>query len=221
MAGGVVAHDIDDGLMRLTSIVQKGNRIGKTRPQMQQSGGRLAHHAGIAIGSARHHAFGQTENATHARLAIQRGDKELWAGRLFGKGVTATPTGVDGVHVGRGQAIYFRLQTGEQATVDRVSWDPKIHYTGYDDGDEGPGTDVNGRSERTFKASEDFTLAGRPAVKLPAPLEGTVHFEGTLKIARKLTDDVSVVLEKNGQDILRRTVRSGDTLTAGELLKAD
>ncbi len=68
----MIAHDIDDALPRLAGIVQEGNRIGETGPQMQQGGRGLSCHAGIAIGRACRYALEQAQHAAYPGLAVQR-----------------------------------------------------------------------------------------------------------------------------------------------------
>ncbi|XAY07766.1 hypothetical protein DSM112329_04656 [Paraconexibacter sp. AEG42_29] len=155
------------------------------------------------------------------RVSVQRGDDVLWSDTLTTPGSEATPTDVDDVHVNRGQAIYFRLQTGDDAARDQVRWDPEIHYDDFDESQEGPGRDVNGRLERTYRASGDFTLAGRPAVPMVAPLDGVVRFEATLRKPKLLTDQLAVVVQKNGVDVLRRVIPDRETHPDGLSLSAN
>jgi YD repeat-containing protein len=149
------------------------------------------------------------------RVTIQRGGDERWVGRLEHPGDSATPTEVDDVHVNKGQAVYFRVQSVDEGVLDQVRWDPRISYDSFDV-DDGPGSDVNGRSERVYKASEDFTLAGRPVQTIPAPLEGTIRLDATLTKTKALTDDVSVILQRNGVDVLRDRIDDHQVLADGK-----
>ena len=76
----MVAHDIDHRLAALAGIVQEGDGIGETGPQVQERRCRLAGHAGIAIGRTGRDTFEQTQHAAHFRFAVQRRD-EMHFGR--------------------------------------------------------------------------------------------------------------------------------------------
>ena len=80
VAGGMIAHDIDDGGGRLLRVVQHGGGVGEARSQMQQCRRRLARHAGIAIGCARRHGLEQAQDTAQPRFAVQRGDKMHFRG---------------------------------------------------------------------------------------------------------------------------------------------
>lgn len=74
------------------------------------------------------------------RVAIQVRDNELWNTRIAKDDFAEkTPTGITGINVNRGDLIYFRVQAGiadnANGNFDLVTWDPRIQYTGFDDGD--------------------------------------------------------------------------------------
>src|SRR6266542_2147013 len=128
--------------------------------------------------------------------AIQHNGTELWRSNPIttsGPTGTVTPTGVDAINVAKGDHIYFRLQSRDDGAGDQVTWDPKITYTF----NPAP-VDVNGLSQSLFQASNDFTLAGRPHKFGLAPLGGTLEFAGTLLKTKATSDDVTVVVIKNG-----------------------
>jgi RHS repeat-associated protein len=147
------------------------------------------------------------------RTTIQRGGTELWAARLANPGDSATPTGVDSVTVTRGQAVYFRVQSVDNGNRDQVRWDPKITYTSYASTNDTPVPDVNGLSQSTFDSGADFTLAGRPDAQIVMPLTGTVRFDAVLRKTKPTTDDVEVLVLKDGVPVIDRKI-SADTVNA-------
>ncbi|WP_205696105.1 SpvB/TcaC N-terminal domain-containing protein [Conexibacter sp. SYSU D00693] len=149
------------------------------------------------------------------RATVQVRDEQRWVGRLETPGQTATPTEVSSVHVERGDAVYFRLQSVDDGVLDQVRWDPKVTYTDFDLGDDTPPADVNGRSQRTFQASQDFTLAGRPTRSIVMPLEGTVRLDAKLFKLRPTSDDVRIIVERNGQPIIDHLVDDQQTYPEG------
>ncbi|HEV8562247.1 MAG TPA: SpvB/TcaC N-terminal domain-containing protein [Actinophytocola sp.] len=142
--------------------------------------------------------------ADGVRVTIQHEGSELWAQRIgpddFG---TFTPSGVDSVQVHRGDRLYFRVQSILDGSFDQVSWDPDVTYTNL-----APGTDVNGLDNRRFLASRDFTLGGRQSI-VTAPVTGTLHLAGDVSKTGSTTDDVTVVITRNGTEVLNRTLAGG------------
>ncbi len=155
------------------------------------------------------------------RVAVQRGGDELWAARLENPGESATPTGVADIAVVRGQAVYFRVQSVDHGVLDQVRWDPRIIYREFAHGDDAPPTDVNGLSQRTFQASDDFTLAGRPGTTLIMPLQGRVHFDALLRKTRPTSDDVRAIVTRNGVPIVDRLIRHDEVFPDGIDLSTD
>ncbi|HSB85974.1 MAG TPA: SpvB/TcaC N-terminal domain-containing protein, partial [Ilumatobacteraceae bacterium] len=134
------------------------------------------------------------------RVAIQHDGNEIVAGNLLNTGSQAftSPIGED---VTAGDDIYFRVGSVNDGANDDVDWSPTITYTkieGVADADvPNLPTDVNGLSQITYVAADDFTLSGRPDTLVFMPFQGTVHFSATIgKLAT--TDDVKVVLTHNG-----------------------
>jgi RHS repeat-associated protein len=147
--------------------------------------------------------------ADGVRVAIQHGDAELWSQRIGPDDyIEFAPTGVDTVPVHRGDALYFRVQSILDGNFDQVAWDPDITYVGLT-----PGTDVNGLDNHHFRASRDFTLGGRPSV-VTAPLTGTLHLSGDVTKVAATSDDVTVVISRNGTDVFTETLAGNQTGTA-------
>lgn len=148
-------------------------------------------------------------NADGVRVTIQHNDTELWAQRIgpndyFGFG----PTGVDAIPVHRGDALYFRVQSILDGNYDQVAWDPRISYVGVP-----ASTDVNGLDNYVFQASRDFTLGGRPS-SVTAPLTGTLHLSGDVTKSGPTSDDVTVVISRNGTDVYSQVLPGGSAGTA-------
>ena len=86
MIDRMVADDIDDRGLRLMGVVQIGEAVREARTEMQKRCGRLIHHASIAIGGPRYHAFEQAEDAAHPVDPVERCDEM----HLRGSGIAET-----------------------------------------------------------------------------------------------------------------------------------
>ncbi|MEU9856258.1 SpvB/TcaC N-terminal domain-containing protein [Streptomyces sp. NPDC047974] len=141
------------------------------------------------------------------RVAIQHEDAELWTARIpAGDHDARTPQGVDEITVERGQHLYFRVGSVSDGTADQVAWDPVVTYTG----DEA--TDANGLSLRTYTASGDFTLAGRSAT-VEVPEDGTLRLSGDVRVTTALSDDVTVLVTRDGEPVLEKRIPAGESGT--------
>ena len=134
------------------------------------------------------------------RVAVQKNGTELWA-TTIPRGNTAprTPPAA-GVPVTKGDRIYFRLQSVDDGAADSVDWDPVVTYTNL-----APAPDANNRDVATFVASQDFTLGGRTGIVSQMPFDGTVRLTGTVRKTRATTDDVRIVVDHNGTNLLAAT----------------
>ncbi|MFI9816522.1 SpvB/TcaC N-terminal domain-containing protein [Saccharothrix variisporea] len=148
-------------------------------------------------------------SADGVRVTIQHQDTELWAQRIGPDDhIEFAPTGTDNIAVRKGEALFFRVQSVLDGMYDTVSWDPKVTYTSVP-----ASTDVNGLANDTYLASRDFTLGGRPSV-VTAPLTGTLHLSGDVTKTGPTTDDVTVVVSRNGTDVYSHTLNRGSDGTA-------
>ncbi|WP_051795109.1 polymorphic toxin-type HINT domain-containing protein [Kibdelosporangium aridum] len=139
---------------------------------------------------------GSDEKADGVRVAVQHENSELWSQRIMPDDhAVHTPSGVDAVQVRRGDRLYFRVQSVLDGKFDQVSWNPDVTYTGIP-----AGTDVNGLDNHRYLASRDFTLGGRPST-VTAPITGTLHLSGDVSKVGPTTDDVAVVITRNGRDV--------------------
>ena len=142
-----------------------------------------------------------TPGADGVRVAIQQEDNELWSTVIGAPdGSEHAPSGVDSVPVHRGDRLYFRVGSRDDGSNDQVSWDPVIAYQNVPDG-----TDVNGLNPYKYQASKDFTLGGRTAT-LTAPTDGTLHLGGALTKKAATTDDVGVVITRDGEIVLQKSL---------------
>jgi RHS repeat-associated protein len=141
--------------------------------------------------------------ADGVRVAIQLEGSELWFTTIGPNDFdTKTPTGVTAVPVHRGDRLYFRVQSVFDGAFDQVAWDPQISYTGVD----AMRTDVNNLAEFNYQASGNFTLFGRGASTVTVPLTGTLHLAGTFAKNAVTTDDVKLVITRNGLPVFQNTI---------------
>ncbi len=133
----------------------------------------------------------QRAGADGVVVSIQRNRELLWTRTL-----TGTPASeshdlmID--NVGPGERFYFRVHSREDGRDDLVAWSPRIEYQGLTDLDPPePLLDENGLSNERYDATVDFALGGRRGASWTAPLSGTVHLVGTLRVTSP-TDDVHV-----------------------------
>ncbi|BEL05797.1 hypothetical protein Q0Z83_039880 [Actinoplanes sichuanensis] len=145
----------------------------------------------------------QNQTADGVRVAVQHEDGELWSA-VLNPGDHAAPT-TGAVAVQRGDRLYFRVQSRFDGTADRVTWDPRIAYTGVP-----ATTDVNGLDPYTYSASDDFTVGGR-AGNVLAPVTGTLHLSGNLTKSAATTDDVTAEITRAGQVVFSRTLAAADS----------
>ncbi|MGW1718187.1 SpvB/TcaC N-terminal domain-containing protein [Streptomyces sp. NPDC002156] len=141
------------------------------------------------------------------RIAVQHEDRELWSARITeGDRTERTPEGVDAIEVKRGDQLYFRVGSVFDGAADQVAWDPAVTYTGFE------AADANGLPLHSYTASRDFTLAGR-AGSVDAPVDGTLRVTGDVRKTAALTDDVTVLITRDGDPVVERTIDAADTGT--------
>ena len=69
----MVADDVDDGRLRLARVVQVGEPVAETGPEVQQRGRGPIGHAPVAVGRAGRDAFEEREHAAHLGHGVERG----------------------------------------------------------------------------------------------------------------------------------------------------
>ncbi|WP_105970589.1 SpvB/TcaC N-terminal domain-containing protein [Streptomyces geranii] len=141
------------------------------------------------------------------RVAVQHEDRELWSARIAENDRTErVPEGIDAIEVKRGDQLYFRVGSVFDGAADQVAWDPAITYTGF------AATDANGLALHAYRASGDFTLAGR-AGSIEAPVAGTLRLTGDVTKTAALTDDITVLITRDDDPVVERTIDAADTGT--------
>ena len=142
------------------------------------------------------------KTADGVRVAIQHNDKELWTTKI---GATdygvKTPVGVEAVSVNRGDVIYFRVQSGLDASYDQVNWQPDIQYVNTQ-----KVVDANQLEVFHYNASKDFTLAGQRDLFANAPIVGKVRVTGELQKLAVTSDDVTVIIYKDDLPVYTETL---------------
>ena len=142
------------------------------------------------------------ETADGVRVAIQRNGSEIWSEEIAADDYGShAPTGVDSINVTRGDRIYFRVQSVFDGAYDRVEWAPRISYLGVPSGL----AEVNGLDPYVYDAAGDFVLAGR-AVSIGMPFRGVVRLQGNLVKNGTTTDDIALLVLKNGAPVVTRSL---------------
>jgi RHS repeat-associated protein len=149
------------------------------------------------------------------RVAIQHNGNQLWTNTLKTVGTSITPVGLAGITVVKGDRLYFRVQAIDDGARDQVRWNPTVTYSGT------PSADANGLSQKVYRGASDFTLAGRPNMLGLMPLKGKVRFEGTLFKSNATTDDVTVLVLKNGVPVFQQLIDAATVSLTGIPLTGD
>lgn len=157
------------------------------------------------------------ESPDGVRVAIQHNGTELWTSDIrTGDASNHVPTGVDNLHVERGDRIYFRIGPKENGAGDRVIWDPTIQYRG-----QGPSLDVNGQDVFRYSGSEDFTLAGLNGSVIGVPHDGRIRVVGDIVKSEPTSDDIHVQLLRNGTVVHEMCIRGSDSVGVSSDCDAD
>lgn len=139
------------------------------------------------------------------KVAVQHGSQQLWSQSLAFGSSAVTPTNAAGgalqTVVKRGERIYFRVQSVDNGSFDRVVWAPQITYLGVD----ATQRDVNGLTVYDYQAERDFVLFGRRSDVL-MPYKGQVRLTGSFQKRGTTSDDVRLVVAKNGIPLITRLV---------------
>ena len=125
-----------------------------------------------------------------ARLAVQLGDHEL-AEPPDDPGGSCTvspgehwqsPDAVfHDIQVDAGQFLYFRVGPDLDRPGTDVTWNPTVTYQEIRGDAVASGIDdANGLDQRTYDATAEFTVAGRPNSWVTAPATGLLSFDGVL-----------------------------------------
>lgn len=158
-----------------------------------------------------------TTSIDGVRVAIQANGQELASKTLTMGDAGAFPSALTR-NVTAGDRLYFRVGSLNDGANDQVIWNPAITYTAIS-GVTALSTlpaDENGLDRATYRSSADFTVSGRPGGFVQMPYGGSVRFVGTITKSAVTTDDLHLVLTRNGapvpgSDIVIPANRVGDT----------
>ena len=75
MVKGMLTDDVHNAGAGPLGVVQVGQSIAQSWPEMQQGGGWFFCHPVVAICGTGHHTLKEPQDAAHARRSIQRRDK--------------------------------------------------------------------------------------------------------------------------------------------------
>ena len=147
------------------------------------------------------------KTADGVRAAIQINGTELYSVRIQPDDYTPkTPTGVSSIAVNKGDILYFRVQSAGDGSYDQVSWSPAIAYQGV------PATaNSNNLNPYIYGEAADFSLQGFRAAQIGVPYDGTVQVTGSLAKSGATSDDVQLVLYKNGAAIATQSLAASAT----------
>lgn len=137
-------------------------------------------------------------------VAIQHEGEVLWSERIPANDNARTPQ--LSRQVNRGDRLYFRVQSVFDGTLDDVSWNPVVTYQNVP----ADATDVDNLTVYRYEAARDFTLGGR-SMSLKAPLTGTLHLAGDFHKNLATTDDVTVVVTRDGTPVFEQSLASTAT----------
>jgi RHS repeat-associated protein len=152
-------------------------------------------------------------------VSVQLKQTELWVKRIQADDHNEyDPENVDQIHVTKGDNLYFRVQSVNDGAYDEVEWDPRVVYRDIE-----ADVDVNNLPVAEFQASADFSLAGR-ASSLPMPFKGKVRLFGDFVKKGVTSDDIRLLVLKNGEPIVDKILpwdATDTTYTLDEIVTID
>ena len=131
------------------------------------------------------------KDADGVRVAIQHNETERWTTTISSTDTSIKTPSVSKLAVEKMDVIYFRVGSIDDGRDDVVDWNPIIEYDGAPEL-----LDVNGLDVNRYRASDDFTLAGRTNVSVKVPFKGKVRFKGRLVKAKKTSDNVNFQIKR-------------------------
>src|SRR4051795_6196279 len=75
MEGCVATDEVDDGRARTSSVVEIGQAVGQTWPEMEKGGGGFRRHAPVAVCSAGCYALVQAKDGAQTCLLVEARDE--------------------------------------------------------------------------------------------------------------------------------------------------
>lgn len=163
------------------------------------------------------------ETTDGVRVAIQKNDSELWASNIAHNdfkvyqlsqlpNTASTPSSVTSIIVNRGDKIYFRVQSIDDGSYDRVNWSPRIVYISAE-GNARNELDVNNLNIYRYNSAEDSIFAGQP-ISMMSMFFGNVHFSGVVRKGVDTSDNIIFnikvyALVDQGDDTFKYELRAG------------
>jgi len=141
--------------------------------------------------------------ADGVRLSIQHNQAEIWSRTIANPADTSAKNilGLDAVDVTAGDRLYFRVNSINDGSYDAVEFNPTITYMQMDTAR----VDENNQPQFIYNAATDFAFGGRE-LPLTMPFNGTVTLAGTLEKSAITSDDVTLVVLKNGATVHLQTI---------------
>ncbi|MBR6064695.1 MAG: hypothetical protein IKP54_11145 [Bacteroidales bacterium] len=99
------------------------------------------------------------------------------------------------IHVEEGDLLFFRLQSQNDRSFDRVEWTQQIEYFSIDN--EEYGTDIYMLDNWMYNSDEEFVLTGRS--EFQAPKDGTVDIVGDIETV-EAGEYARISIRKNGHE---------------------
>ena len=153
--------------------------------------------------------------ADGVRAAIQLEDAEIFS-LVIADPTDLTPkpiTGLTNIAVTAGQRLYFRVNSRNDGAFDTVSFDPTITYRTVNGVAVDPATlDENGLTAFATTASADYAYGGRP-LPVVVPATGSATLTGNIVKPFATSDEVRVVVTRNGAAVFERVLAPGETGT--------
>jgi RHS repeat-associated protein len=142
------------------------------------------------------------EWADGVKVSIQYDNGVLWSQTIEADDHSAYDYSVAPAKaVSKGDRVYFRTQSIDHGAYDDVDWAAQITYVDLP----GDATDTNLLPVASYDAAEDFVLVGRQG-EIEMPLKGRVRLSGAFTKRGTTSDDVRLVVLKNGEPLLTRDI---------------
>lgn len=214
--GGVDASGFPDFAQQRQRLTHSNALLDTVRRWVAPFSGTVRVDGTVRLAARTAESRAASQTADGVRVAIQADRTELWSDRIAAQdNGEHTPTGVERITVYRGEPLYFRVQSVSDGSLDEVTWDPVVNYL-----DVPATTDVNGLPVYRYQASRDFVLGGRTS-RVQAPFTGVMHLSGDVTKSGATSDDVTVLITRDGTPVLQRTLTGPATGTVPVDLDVD
>ncbi len=161
------------------------------------------------------------------KLSIQKSGQPTLLSELKLDTITYSGTmNYSNLNVKRGDKIFFRMESLEKRTYDKVIWDPKITYTSYKNKS---GVDIltgldridgNKDSIFRFKASEDFALSSQGGL-VQTYVGGRLLIKPKIEVEGPLTEPLNYKVYKNDTIVLNRVIPKNTIVNINNIINND